>query len=78
MLVDDHQVVRDGIKLLLADTTDVVVCAEASSVREAVAVAAQALPDVIVMDVRSPTAPGSRPPATSAPPAPPTQVLMLT
>jgi DNA-binding NarL/FixJ family response regulator len=52
MLVDDHQVVRDGIKLLLIDTTDVVVCAEASSAREAVAVAAQALPDVIVMDVR--------------------------
>src|SRR5918995_1761946 len=51
MLVDDHQVVRDGIKLLLADTDDVVVCAEASSAREAVAVAAQALPDVIVMDV---------------------------
>ena len=52
MLVDDHQVVRDGIKLLLTDITDVVVCAEASSAREAVAVAAQALPDVIVMDVR--------------------------
>ncbi|HET6813197.1 MAG TPA: hypothetical protein VFJ69_04210 [Actinomycetota bacterium] len=40
MLVDDHEVVRDGIKLLLADTTDVVICAEASSAREAVAVAA--------------------------------------
>src|SRR5215216_2367976 len=52
MLVDDHEVVRDGIKLLLADTDDVIVCAEASSTREAVAVAAQALPDVIVMDVR--------------------------
>ena len=52
MLVDDHEVVRDGIKLLLNDREDVVVCAEASSAREAVAVAAQALPDVIVMDVR--------------------------
>jgi two-component system, NarL family, response regulator DevR len=52
MVVDDHQVVRDGIKLLLRDTEDVVVCAEASSVRQAVAVAAQALSDVIVMDVR--------------------------
>jgi DNA-binding NarL/FixJ family response regulator len=51
-LVDDHEIVRDGIKLLLADTEDVVVCAEASSAREAVAVAARALPDVIVMDVR--------------------------
>jgi DNA-binding NarL/FixJ family response regulator len=44
MLVDDHQVVRDGIKLLLADTEDVVVCAEASSAREAVAVAARPRP----------------------------------
>jgi DNA-binding NarL/FixJ family response regulator len=33
MVVDDHQVVRDGIKLLLADTDDVVVCAEAASAR---------------------------------------------
>jgi CheY-like chemotaxis protein len=59
MLVDDHEVVRDGIRLLLNEAEDVVVCAEASSAREAVAVAAQALP-----------APASRPPATSAPPAP--------
>jgi hypothetical protein len=28
MAVDDHEVVRDGIKLLLADNPDVVVCAE--------------------------------------------------
>jgi two-component system, NarL family, response regulator DevR len=52
MLVDDHQVVRDGIKLLVAEASDVVVCAEASTARDAVATAAQALPDVIVMDVR--------------------------
>jgi hypothetical protein len=39
MAVDDHEVVRDGIKLLLADNPDVVVCAEAASAREAVAVA---------------------------------------
>jgi DNA-binding NarL/FixJ family response regulator len=70
MLVDDHEVVRDGIKLLLADTQDVVVCAEAGSGRQAVATAARALPDVIVMDVRLSDGSGSRPPATSAPPAP--------
>jgi two-component system, NarL family, response regulator DevR len=52
MLVDDHQVVRDGIKLLLASVDDVVVYAEAATVHDAVAIAAQALPDVIVMDVR--------------------------
>ena len=41
MLVDDHEVVRDGIKLLLNEVSDVVVCAEASSAREAVATAAR-------------------------------------
>jgi two-component system nitrate/nitrite response regulator NarL len=39
MLVDDHEVVRDGIRSLLDATDDLVVCAEAASAREAVAVA---------------------------------------
>jgi DNA-binding NarL/FixJ family response regulator len=51
MLVDDHEVVRDGIKALLAQD-DIIVCAEAATVRQAVAEADRALPDVIVMDVR--------------------------
>ena len=78
MLVDDHQVVRDGIKLLLSDTTDVVVCAEASSAREAVAVAAQALPDVIVMDVRLSDGSGIEATRDIRAQRPTTQVLMLT
>ena len=78
MLVDDHQVVRDGIKLLLADTTDVVVCAEASSAREAVAVAAQALPDVIVMDVRLSDGSGIEATRDIRAARPQTSVLMLT
>ena len=47
MLVDDHEVVRDGIKALLAPNDDIVVCAEAATVRQAVAEADRALPDVI-------------------------------
>ena len=78
MLVDDHEVVRDGIKLLLADTSDVVVCAEASSAREAVAVAAQALPDVIVMDVRLQDGSGIEATRDIRAQRPKTQVLMLT
>ena len=35
MLVDDHEVVRDGIRALLAEQDDIVVTAEAGSVREA-------------------------------------------
>jgi two-component system, NarL family, response regulator DevR len=78
MLVDDHQVVRDGIKLLLHDTEDVVVCAEASSAREAVAVAAQALPDVIVMDVRLSDGSGIEATRDIRAARPQTAVLMLT
>ena len=78
MLVDDHQVVRDGIKLLLADTHDVVVCAEAGSTREAVAVAARALPDVIVMDVRLSDGSGIEATRDIRAARPHTAVLMLT
>ena len=78
MLVDDHQVVRDGIKLLLQDREDVVVCAEASSAREAVATAAQALPDVIVMDVRLSDGSGIEATRDIRAARPQTQVLMLT
>jgi two-component system, NarL family, response regulator DevR len=78
MLVDDHEVVRDGIKLLLADTDDVVVCAEAGSAREAVAVAARALPDVIVMDVRLQDGSGIEATRDIRAARPQTSVLMLT
>ena len=78
MLVDGHEVIRDGIKLLLADTADVVVCAEASTAREAVAVAAQALPDVIVMDVRLQDGSGIEATRDIRAARPQTSVLMLT
>ena len=78
MLVDDHQVVRDGIKLLLQPVEDVVVCAEAASARDAVTVAAQALPDVIVMDVRLQDGSGIEATRDIRAARPTTQVLMLT
>ena len=78
MLVDDHVVVRDGIKSLLEATDDLVVCAEAGSVREAVAVAERALPDVIVMDVRLQDGSGIQATRDIRAARPATQVLMLT
>jgi len=78
MLVDDHEVVRDGIRLLLNQAEDVVVCAEASSTRDAVAVAAQALPDVIVMDVRLSDGSGIEATRDIRAARPQTAVLMLT
>jgi two-component system, NarL family, response regulator DevR len=78
MLVDDHVVVRDGIKSLLEATDDLVVCAEAGSVREAVAVADRTLPDVIVMDVRLQDGSGIQATRDIRAARPATQVLMLT
>ncbi|HEX6675949.1 MAG TPA: response regulator transcription factor [Actinomycetes bacterium] len=78
MLVDDHEVVRDGIKALLAGAEDVVVCAEAGSVRGAVAEAERALPDVVVMDVRLSDGSGIEATRDIRARRPATQVLMLT
>jgi two-component system, NarL family, response regulator DevR len=78
MLVDDHEVVRDGIKALLAGSEDIVVCAEAGTVRDAVAEAERALPDVIVMDVRLSDGSGIEATRDIRAQRPATQVLMLT
>jgi DNA-binding NarL/FixJ family response regulator len=78
LLVDDHEVVRDGVKALLQATEDIIVTAEASSVREAIDEADRARPDVVVMDVR--LADGSGIEATREIRArhPKTTVIMLT
>ncbi|MCU1685537.1 MAG: DNA-binding response regulator [Amycolatopsis sp.] len=52
LLVDDHEVVRRGLRELLGDEPDIEVIAEAGSVDEALAVALHVEPDVAVVDVR--------------------------
>ncbi|PRX47881.1 LuxR family two component transcriptional regulator [Prauserella shujinwangii] len=52
LLVDDHEVVRRGLRELLGDESDIEVVAEASSAAEALAVAMHVEPDVAVVDVR--------------------------
>jgi two-component system response regulator DevR len=52
LLVDDHEVVRDGVKSLINANDDMTVVAEAGTVTEAVAQAQRTRPDVVVMDVR--------------------------
>jgi two-component system response regulator DevR len=78
MLVDDHEVVRSGVRALLQETDDIIVSAEAGTVREAVDEADRARPDVVVMDVR--LADGSGIEATREIRArhPNTRVVMLT
>jgi two-component system response regulator DevR len=52
LLVDDHEVVRDGVKSLINASGDLTVVAEAGSVQEAIDQALRTRPDVVVMDVR--------------------------
>ncbi|WP_018656634.1 response regulator [Actinomadura flavalba] len=54
LIVDDHPVVRDGLRGMFAATTGFEVLAEAADGREAVARAAELLPDVVLMDLRMP------------------------
>jgi two-component system, NarL family, invasion response regulator UvrY len=54
LLVDDHKLIRTGIKLMLEKTADIRVLGEASSGEEAVEQARALKPQVILMDVSMP------------------------
>jgi DNA-binding NarL/FixJ family response regulator len=54
LLVDDHTVVRKGLRLLLESHGDFKVVCDAADGREAIALAEQHRPDVVVMDVAMP------------------------
>lgn len=54
LLVDDHKLMRTGIKFILDDTTDIRVVGEASSGEEALERARVLKPNVILMDVSMP------------------------
>ena len=54
MLVDDHQVVRTGLKSFLQTQPDLEVVAEASDGQEAVTRALETRPDIIIMDLSMP------------------------
>ena len=54
MLVDDHTVVRRGVRALIERVPGWEVCAEASNGSEAIALAAETRPDFIVMDLSMP------------------------
>src|SRR4029077_13213874 len=58
LLVDDHQLVRTGLRLLLEQQADLNVVGEASDGREAVSLTKSLRPDVVVMDVAMPSLSG--------------------
>ena len=58
LLVDDHEVVRAGLKSLLTAAADITVAGEAGTVDEAIHQALRLQPDVVIMDVRLPDGSG--------------------
>ena len=78
MLVDDHEIVRQGLRALLERREHLRVVAEAGTVEEAVAAAAETQPDVVVMDVRLPDGTGVEACREIRAARPETKVLMLT
>ena len=54
LLVDDHAVVRSGLRMLLATESDVEIIGEAGTAAEALASALDLMPDVILMDIGLP------------------------
>jgi DNA-binding NarL/FixJ family response regulator len=78
MLVDDHEVVRNGIRALLAPHDDICVVGEAATAEGAVAEADRTEPDVVVMDVRLPDGSGVEATREIRSRHPETKVVMLT
>jgi len=71
LVVDDHALFRRGLEIVLAAEEDIQVVGEAGDGAEAVDKAADLLPDIVLMDVRMPSAAVSRraPPSRRWPPA---------
>ncbi|MHB8425509.1 MAG: UvrY/SirA/GacA family response regulator transcription factor [Gammaproteobacteria bacterium] len=54
LLVDDHKLVRTGVRLILEETSDVRIVGEAGSGEEAIEQSRELKPDVVLMDVSMP------------------------
>jgi DNA-binding NarL/FixJ family response regulator len=78
MLVDDHEVVREGLKALLNRRETINVVGEAGNVAQAIDVAARERPDVVVMDLRLPDGTGIEACREIRSQQPDTKVIMLT
>jgi NarL family two-component system response regulator LiaR len=78
MTVDDHEIMRGGIRFVLLAFDDLELVAEARSGEEAVRLCAAARPDVVLMDMKMPEMDGIVTTKTLKAACPNTQVLFLT
>ncbi|MCI0890109.1 MAG: response regulator transcription factor, partial [Chloroflexi bacterium] len=78
MIVDDHEVVREGLRSLLRRRQELAVVGEAGSMASAIEEARRTEPDVIIMDVRLPDGSGVEACREIRAERPDTKVIMLT
>jgi two-component system response regulator NreC len=77
LLVDDHQILRTGLRALLINETEFSVVGEAGDVATAIALTKELKPDVVLMDVQLPDGTGIHACKQITADCPATKVLML-
>jgi len=78
LICDDHALFRRGLMMVLEDDDEIEVVAEAASGREAVELALELTPDVILTDVRMPGGNGIQAARDILEALPSTQIIVLT
>lgn len=78
ILVDDHAILRNGLRALLKSAPDIQIVGEAANGKEAVAVARHAAPDVVVLDLEMPGGDGATAVRELLQLAPAPKILILT
>jgi DNA-binding NarL/FixJ family response regulator len=78
VIADDHELFRRGLRMVLDDEAGIEVVGEAGDGEEAVELAVETAPDVIIMDVRMPVVSGIEATEQMKDQIPSTRVLMLT
>jgi len=78
VVADDQAIVRAGFRLLIDSEPDLTVVGEAANGAEAVAVASETAPDVVLMDIRMPVLDGIEATRRITAAGPPPRVLILT
>jgi DNA-binding NarL/FixJ family response regulator len=77
LLADDHTIVREGLRALLEAQSDIEVIGEAQTGRQAVQLARELRPDVVIMDIAMPLLNGLEATRQILKVAPATRVLIL-
>src|SRR4249920_383725 len=78
LIVDDHALFRRGLEMVLAEEPDIELVGEASDGAEAVERAGEALPDVVLMDIRMPKSSGIEACRAMKEVSPSAKIVMLT